>query len=925
MAEQKKKLFLLDAMALIYRSHFALSNNPIVNSKGVNTGAILGFTNSLYEIITKEMPTHLGVAFDTDVPTFRHEEYEAYKANRERQPEEISVAIPYCKQIIQGFGIPILELDGYEADDIIGTLAKSAGSKGFQVYMMTPDKDFAQLVDDNIFLYKPARMGNSVELLGEQEVLAKFDIDRVEQVIDVLGLKGDAVDNIPGVPGVGDKTASKLLKEYGSVENIVASADELKGALQKRIVEFGQQGILSKQLATIKTDVPIDHNEQQLLYSGPNEDVLVPLFDELEFRSLSKRVFGETAAKKAADSAQLGLFAEAEETSQSRATTKKSVDSFAVDYVLIEKEADAKKLIAELLAQKEFCFDTETTSLETVEAELVGIAFSFQKHKAYFVSFPENQEEALELAAHFRPVFENPETRKIGQNLKYDIQVLRNYGIELKGEIFDTMLAHYLIEPEAAHNMDVLADRYLNYVPISIESLIGPKGKRQKSMREAPLDAVTRYAGEDADITLQLKGHIEKEIQTKNLDKLLKDVEQPLSFVLADMEYTGVSIDPHTLSDMSEDLGSLGQKVEQEIYEIAGETFNIGSPKQLGVILFEKLKLIEKPKKTRTGQYATGEDVLSKLAPEHEIASKILEFREYQKLKSTYVDALPKLVSPKDNRVHTDYRQTVAATGRLSSNNPNLQNIPIRTPKGREIRKAFVPISDDFQIMSADYSQIELRIMAAFSEDESMIGAFKEGRDIHANTASKVFKVPLDEVDPNMRRKAKEVNFGIIYGISAYGLSQNLNIPRGEAAEIIEAYFKEFPAVKSYMEESVAKAKKLEYVETILGRRRYLRNINSRNFTTRGFDERNAVNAPIQGSAADMIKVAMINIHQWMKEAELKSRMIMQVHDELVFEAHHTEIDSLRNQVEEYMKNAIPLAVPMEVGIGLGKDWLEAH
>lgn len=926
MTDQKQKLFLLDAMALIYRSHFALSNNPIINSKGMNTGAILGFSNSLYEIITKESPSHIAVAFDTNEPTFRHETFKEYKANRERQPEEIGVAIPYCKKILEGFGIPILELDGYEADDIIGTFAKKASSEGFEVFMMTPDKDFAQLVEENIFLYKPARMGNAVEVYGIPEVLQKFDILEVSQVIDFLGLKGDSVDNIPGVPGVGDKTASKLLKEYGTVENIVANADQLKGALQKRIQEFGEQGLLSKELATIKTDVPFPFEPEKLKYTGPSDELLVPVFDELEFRTLSKRVFGgETAAKKAADSAQLGLFGTEEKKEDPHKPSKKSIESFDVKYTLIEGEEAIQNLVKALSESNEICFDTETTSLETVEAELVGIAFSLKSREAYYVPVPEDKAAAKAVVESFRPVFENVSVRKVGQNLKYDIQVLRNYDIHVKGEIFDTMLAHYLIEPEAAHSMDILADRYLNYVPISIETLIGPKGKRQKSMRDAPVEKVVDYAGEDADITLQLKGKIATEIEERKLHKLLYEVEQPLSFVLADMEYEGVSIDQEALGEMSTELGDLSQKIEREIYELAGEAFNIGSPKQLGIILFEKMKLLEKPKKTRTGQYATGEDVLSKLSNDHEIASKILEYREYQKLKSTYVDALPKLVSEKDGRVHTDYRQTVAATGRLSSNNPNLQNIPIRTAKGREIRKAFIPRNDDFVIMSADYSQIELRIMAAFSGDESMIGAFKEGRDIHANTASKVFKVPLDEVDPNMRRKAKEVNFGIIYGISPFGLSQNLNIPRSEASEIIEAYFKEFPSVKQYMDESVNKAREREYVETILGRRRYLRNINSRNFTTRGFDERNAVNAPIQGSAADMIKVAMIKIYDWMNQENLKSKMIMQVHDELVFEAHHAELDILKMQVSEYMKTALPLEVPMEVGMGEGRDWLQAH
>ena len=920
-----KKLFLLDAMALIYRSHFALSNNPIVNSKGINTGAVLGFANSLYEIITKESPTHIAVAFDTDVPTFRHEDFAAYKANRERQPEEISVAIPFCKKIIEGFGIPVIERDGFEADDLIGTLAKKAAQLGYQVYMMTPDKDFAQLVEENILLYKPARMGNAVEVLGVAEVLAKFDILEVRQVIDVLGLKGDSIDNIPGVPGIGDKTASKLLKEFGSVENVVANVDQLKGSLKTKIETHGEQGILSKQLATIKIDVDVDFDEEKFAYSGPDEEVLVPVFDELEFRTLSKRVFGETAAQKSADKGQLGLFGNDPQESPQTTGVKKSIDSYSVTYRLVETSEDIDELVANLSQLDEFCFDTETTSLETVEAELVGIAFSYKKHEAFFVPFPEHNQEAKQLAQRFKPIFENDKIRKIGQNLKYDIQILRNYEVNLKGEIFDTMLAHYLIEPEAAHSMDVLADRYLNYVPISIETLIGPKGKRQKSMRSVGLPEVTEYAGEDADITYQLKEKIQEEIKRNQLEQLLNEVEQPLSFVLADMEYIGVSIDPGTLHEMSSELGILSEKIEKEIYELAGESFNIGSPKQLGVILFEKLKLIEKPKKTKTGQYATGEDVLSKLANDHEITRKILEYREYQKLKSTYVDALPKLVNPRDNRVHTDYRQTVAATGRLSSNNPNLQNIPIRTEKGREIRKAFVAENGDYQILSADYSQIELRIMAAFSGDESMIGAFREGRDIHANTASKVFKVPIDQVDPNMRRKAKEVNFGIIYGISAFGLSQNLNIPRGEASEIIQSYFNEFPAVKQYMDQAVSKAKEKGYVETILGRRRYLRNINSRNFTTRGFDERNAVNAPIQGSAADMIKIAMVNIHRWMKEEQLQSKMIMQVHDELVFEAHHAEVDQLKNKVENFMKTAIELDVPMEVGMGIGKNWLEAH
>jgi DNA polymerase-1 len=912
-------------MALIYRAHFALSSNPIINSKGLNTGAVMGFTNALLEIITKEKPTHIGVAFDTNAPTFRHEEFSEYKATRDKQPEEIATAIPYCKKILDAFRIPILEKDGYEADDIIGTLAKKAVKKNITVYMMTPDKDFAQLVEEKILLYRPARMGNGAEVLGVKEVLEKFDIDEVHQVIDVLGLKGDAVDNIPGVPGIGDKTASKLLKQFGSVENIVASVEELKGSLKNKILENGEQGIFSKKLATIEINAPIDFNEEQLVYSGWDESKLVPLLDELEFRTIAKRLMGETAGEKKANSGQLGLFGDSASDTQQSKSEKINIDNVNHRYHIVSSKKDRDNLIIQLNGLSEFCFDTETTSLETVEAELVGMSISFEKNEAFYIPFPEDYKSAKDILGEFKDTLENPQIRKIGQNLKYDIQVLRNYGVHVKGLLFDTMLAHYLIDPETNHSMDYMAENYLNYVPISIEKLIGPKGKKQKSIRDAPEDEVAVYACEDADITLQLKNKLEIEIESRKLHKLLHEVEEPLSFVLADMEYTGVSIDTDALAIMSKELNEDSLRVQSEIFELAGEEFNIGSPKQLGEVLFDKLKLVEKPKKTRTGQYATGEDILSKLANEHAIANKILEFREYQKLKSTYVDALPRMISEKDGRVHTDYRQTVAATGRLSSNNPNLQNIPIRTAKGREVRKAFIPKNDEHVILSADYSQIELRIMASFSGDESMIKAFTEGRDIHANTASKVFKVSLEEVDANMRRKAKEVNFGIIYGISAFGLSQNLNISRSEANEIINAYFNEFPSIKSYMDNCIQEARTNEYVETILGRRRYLKNINSRNYTMRGFDERNAINAPIQGSAADMIKLAMINIHNWMNKEKLKSKMIMQVHDELVFEAHKSELDLLKNHVENFMEEAIKLKVPTSVGMGTGNNWLEAH
>lgn len=923
----EKKLFLLDAYALIYRAHFALSQNPRLTTNGINTGAILGFTNSLLEIITKEKPTHIGVAFDTDAPTFRHEEFKEYKATRQATPEEIKIAIPYCKKIVEGFNIPILMKDGYEADDLIGTIAKKAGAEGFKVFMMTPDKDFAQLVDENISLFKPARMGNGVEIMGIPEVLAKFDIDKVDQVRDVLGLKGDSVDNIPGIPGIGDKTASKLLKEYGSVENIVAHVDELKGALQKRVQEHGDQGIMSKDLATIKIDSPIEFSEEDLKYGDPNGEILKPIFEELEFRTIMRRVFQEEndikSGGKVGNSAQLGLFdGGGAEATDSVSGGKESIATSKHTYHMVSDKAGMEELVKKLSQQSAFCFDTETTSLETREAVLVGIAFAIQKGQAWYVPCQDN---AQEVASIFRSVLENDKIRKIGQNLKYDIQVMRNYDVHVKGPIFDTMLAHFLMDPESANGMDQLADKYLNYKTISYESLVGPKGKNQKTIDEIDPEKVTDYACEDADITLQLKETFEKEIAESKLEKLLHDVEEPLSFVLADMEYEGVKVDTDSLEKMSKELDEESRKAQDEIFKIAGVEFNIGSPKQLGEILFDKLKLVEKPKKTKTGQYATGEDILSKLANEHPIAAKILEFREYQKLKSTYVDALPKLISPADNRIHTDYRQTVAATGRLSSNNPNLQNIPIRTEKGREIRKAFVAKDDHHLIMAADYSQIELRIMASFSKDESMVQAFKDGRDIHANTAAKVFGVALDDVEPNMRRKAKEVNFGIIYGISAFGLSQNLNIPRGEAQEIIDSYFKEFPNVKKYMDETIEKAKKDEFVETILGRRRFLRNINSRNFTMRGFDERNAINAPIQGSAADIIKIAMINIHQWMKKEKLKSKMIMQVHDELVFDMHKDEKELLVSKVEDFMKSAHPLEVPMEIGIGVGDNWLQAH
>ncbi|MBL3654707.1 DNA polymerase I [Fulvivirga sediminis] len=933
MSKPEKKLFLLDAYALIYRAHFAFSKSPRISSKGINTGVMFGFTNTLLEVLQKQKPTHIAVAFDTSAPTFRHERYVEYKAHREETPEDIKTGIPIVKDIVRAFNIPVIELDGYEADDIIGTLSKKAAENNFEVFMMTPDKDYGQLVQEHVYLYKPAYMGNAVDILGVEEVCKKWDIESVDQVADMLGLQGDASDNIPGIPGIGPKTAAKLIKTYGSVENLVEHADDLKGKQKENVQNFGAQGILSKELATINTEVPLEFNEEDLLYTGPDKDKLQPIFDELEFRTLLKRVFGQEASSASASSAsssgQLSMFSaeskEAIEVEEEVVTEKSTIKTVAHEYHLITTPEKRKELATYLKKQKEFCFDTETTNIDAVEAEVVGIAFSYVKGEAFYVSVPLDREQAKEVLNDFKEVLEDTDIVKIGQNLKYDILVLKKYDIHVEGDIFDTMLAHYVLEPETKHSMDMIAEQYLNYIPVPISDLLGPKGKKQLNMKDLAPEEVVEYAGEDADITLQLKEVLDKEIKKEEkLAELLDEVEYPLVPVLADMEFEGVRIDKDALVDMSKELQEASLKVQQEIYELAGQEFNIASPKQLGEVLFDKLKLVDKPKKTKSGQYATGEEILSRLASEHEICSKILDFREYQKLKSTYVDALPKLISG-DGRVHTDYGQAVAATGRLSSNNPNLQNIPIRTEKGREIRKAFVPRDDNHVLLAADYSQIELRIAASFANDSDMIAAFKEGRDIHATTAAKVFNVPVEEVDSNMRRKAKEVNFGIIYGISAFGLSQNLNIPRSEASEIIQSYFKEFPSIREYMDDCIEKAREKEYVETIRGRRRYLRDINSKNATMRGYAERNAINAPIQGSAADIIKIAMVKIHQWLKDEGLKTKMIMQVHDELVFDVPKDELEVVRTKVIELMTSAVDLEVPMEVEAGVGDNWLKAH
>ena len=942
---QAHKLFLLDAMALIYRAHFAFSKNPRINSKGLNTGVMLGFTNTLLEVLEKEKPSHIAVAFDTKAPTFRHVQYTPYKANRLEQPEDITVSIPWVKEIVRAFKIPVLEMDGFEADDVIGTIAKKAEKELFTVYMMTPDKDYGQLVDDHIFLYKPAFMGNGVDVMGPKQICEKWDIEYVDQVRDILGLMGDAVDNIPGIPGIGEKTAVKLLKEFGTVEGVVANADQLKGKQRENVENFGTQGILSKELATIKIDVPVDFDEVDLRYGGVDEEKLRAIFSELEFRTLAARLFKEGPAKKAAvapqapAAAQMDLFGapapqpivqfeeveDEEAISLAAPVVLDTIHSNAHNYHKIKGNAAIQELIDYLLLQKEVCFDTETTDLDAMRAELVGLSFAYLEGEAYYIPVGPDPKEIQEVLELLRPVFENEAILKIGQNIKYDLLVLKNYGIEIKGTLYDTLLAHYLIEPEGKHGMDWLAQQYLQYKPVSITELIGKKGKGQGNMRDVDEDEATAYAAEDADITLRLKGKLDPILQSNGLKKLVEEVENPLIPVLTDMEFEGVRIDTGSLAELSVTLEQESKEIEKRVYELAGVRFNLASPKQLGEVLFEKLKLDPKAKKTKTGQYATGEEILSKMADEHEIAEAILEYRQMVKLKSTYVDALPTMINPKTGRIHTTYNQFVAATGRLSSINPNLQNIPIRTARGREIRKAFVPRDENYVLLSADYSQIELRLMAAFSQDESMLEAFRTGRDIHATTAAKIFKVPLDEVTTDMRRKAKTANFGIIYGISAFGLAQRLSIPRGEAKEIIDAYFKEFPAVKQYMDGAIEKARTQEFVETILGRRRYLRDINSRNMTMRGFAERNAINAPLQGSAADLIKVAMIHVQAWMKANNLKSKLILQVHDELVFDAHKDEVDLLKKEIPGLMANAIPLPVPIEVEVGVGTDWLQAH
>ncbi|WAC41719.1 DNA polymerase I [Pedobacter sp. SL55] len=929
-----KKLFLLDGMALIYRAHFALSKNPRFTSTGVNTSAVMGFTNTLLEVLKKEKPTHIAVVFDTAAPTERHTEFEAYKAHREAMPEDLAAAIPYIFRLIEGFNIPVITKDGYEADDIIGTLAKEGEKAGFKVYCMTPDKDFAQLVSDNIFIYKPARMGNEMEILGVPEVLAKWEIENVKQVIDVLGLWGDAVDNIPGIPGIGEKTAKALIKQYGSMENIIANSHELKGKQRENIENFAEQGLISKKLATIILNVPVEFNEQQLLLEEPSKELLEPLFAELEFRTIGKRVFGDNfSVNEGKSNGQQDLFGNAMASKEienqpslfDTPIDAKNIDNTPHEYYLVETQEARKELIALLLQQSRISFDTETTGVDANLVDLVGLSFSVEAGKGYYIPTPENREETQAILEEFRPVFENENIVKIGQNIKYDMLVLKWYGIDVKGELFDTMLAHYLIDPDTRHGMDVLSENYLGYTPISITSLIGAKGKGQLNMKDIPVEKVVDYAAEDADVTLQLANVFEPMLAERNASKLAKEIENPLIYVLADMEKEGVRIDAETLATYSAQLQEEISKAELAVYEKAGLKFNLASPKQLGEVLFDHLKLDPKAKKTKTGQYQTGEDVLTALASKSDIVQDILDFRQMQKLKSTYVDALPLLVNPRTGRVHTSYNQAVAANGRLSSNNPNLQNIPIKTDRGREVRKAFIARDENHILLSADYSQIELRIIAEISKEANMLDAFLNGIDIHTATAAKVYGIGIEEVTSNQRRNAKAVNFGIIYGQSAFGLSQNLNIPRKEAAEIIEQYFTQYPGIKNYMSNTMNFARENGYVETIMGRRRYLRDINSANMTVRGYAERNAINAPIQGSAADMIKIAMINIHKDMKEQKLQSKMTMQVHDELVFDVVKSEKETVKEIITHRMKTAIKTEVPIEIEIGEGVNWLEAH
>lgn len=925
---QKKRLFLLDAMALIYRAYFAMSKNPRINSRGQNTSAVLGFTNTLYELLQKEQPTHIAVAFDSFAPTFRHEEFADYKGTRDSMPEDLAASLPWIRKVIEGFNIPVIELEGFEADDLIGTLAKRAEEAGYEVFMMTPDKDFGQLVTEKVRIYKPARMGNGVEIIGIEEVCRRYGIERPEQLIDILALWGDASDNIPGIPGIGEKTAITLIKEYGSVERLLENSDKLKGKMKENVEKYGEQGLLSKRLATIVTDATIEFNEESLKIEEANKEMLRELFAELEFRTLAARILGGAEGVKSdAPASSGGVQGSLFDTADAGLPVNhfETIETTEHKYHHVEDAGSRAELIGRLSAAGRFCFDTETTSLDTLTAELVGIAFALEPAEAWFVHFPEDQERCREVLEEFRSLFEDETIGKIGQNLKYDMQILLNYGIRTGGELTDTMLVHYLIQPEMRHNMDYLAESYLNYSPVRLESLIGKKGRGQLSVRSIDRDQLKEYGCEDADITLQLSGVLMPKLREEGAEKLYHEVEAPLIEVLASMERHGVSIDVPALKEYSKHLATEIREVEEKIYRYAGYEFNISSPKQLGEVLFDRLKIAASPKKTKTKQYSTGEEILSKLVHHHPIVSEILDYRSLTKLKSTYVDSFPTLIHPLTGRVHTSYNQAVTATGRLSSNNPNLQNIPIRTERGREIRRAFIAGGSDRVLLAADYSQIELRIIAHLSGDRQMQEAFRQGLDIHSATASGIYGVPMEEVTSEQRRYAKMINFSIVYGISAFGLSERLNISRGEAAAMIEEYYRQYPGLKKFMEESIVLAKERGYVETMLGRRRYLRDINSGNSFMRQFAERNAINAPIQGSSADMIKIAMVSIHKRFTESGLKSAMIMQVHDELVFEVYKEELEIVKPIIIEGMQSALPLSIPLEVDLKTGDNWLEAH
>ncbi len=919
-----KKLFLLDAYALIFRSYYALIRAPRINSKGLNTSAIMGFVNTLNEIITKENPDYLGVAFDLD-KTFRHEAYPAYKAQRDATPEDIKLSVPYIKDILRAFNIPILEVSGFEADDVIGTIAVKAGAQGIQTYMLTPDKDYGQLVRENVFMYRP-RHGGGYEILGTKDIAEKYGIQSHEQVIDLLALMGDSADNFPGCPGVGEKTAAKLINEFGSVDNLLANTDKLKGKMKEKVEGAVEDIKMSKFLATIRTDVPLDLDLEKLKLEKPDEEKLTKIFEELEFKTLANKILNKGKEVKTKVNQELDLFAVNEDNGQESAENSsfESLKTIAHEYKLIENEEDAQKICDYFLTKQILSLDTETTSTHAIDAELVGLSFATEENKAFYVTIPAEREQALKFVEIFKPLYENENILKIGQNIKYDMEVLANYGVELKGKLFDTMIAHYLIQPELHHNMDYLAETLLNYKTVHIEELIGPKGKNQKSMREVDPNQVCEYAAEDADVTLKLYHVLEPKLKENNLETLFWDIEMPLVPVLADMEMSGVLLDTKALKETSDIFNKRMNEYEEKIYEQAGEKFNISSPKQVGEILFGKMKIMEKPKKTRTGQYVTSEEVLQTLKSKAPIVEDILNYRGMKKLLSTYVDSLPTLINPRTGHIHTSFNQALTATGRLSSSDPNLQNIPVRTDDGKEIRKCFIP-EPGCKFFSADYSQIELRIMAHLSGDENMIEAFRSGFDIHKATAAKIWKEQMDDVTDSQRKKAKQANFGIIYGITTYGLAQRMEIPNGEAKEIIDGYFATFPKVKEYMEKAKETARQKGYAETIFGRRRYLPDINSANGTVRGFAERNAINAPIQGSEADVIKVAMVKIWNRFKKENIRSKMILQVHDELNFSVYPEEAEKVEKIVMEEMENAYKLQVPLVADAGWGNNWLEAH